>query len=314
LIIPVKQNVKDLHGRVKAEIERLGLTAAALSEMPAAPAHDITLPRLAVYSTWGNTQEVGWVRHALDKFEVAYDLIYKERVKKGDLLSSYDVILVPSQGGSGKRLVYDIEPKSKPLAYTKTERFKNLGMYGESEDITGGMGLAGVAELERFVNGGGLLITLGSASFFPAEFGITRRIEASRTSPQFYAPGPIVEAEILQTSHPVFYGYTQKTLPVRYANGPLLQVAERDRPQQVLMQFAGTDKAVLSGLMRGVAETRNRPAIVDVPTGKGRVLIFATNPCYRWQNLGEFNMLFNSIIYSSDIRLSSGKQATAQAK
>jgi hypothetical protein len=282
--------------------------------MPNVHAHDISLPRLAVYSTWGSTQEVGWVRHALDKFEVPYDLIYKERVKRGDLLASYDVIVVPNHGGSGKRLVYDIEPRSKPLAYTKTERFKNLGMYGESEDITGGMGLAGVAEFEKFVNGGGLLITLGSASFFPAEFGITRRIDASRTSGQFYAPGPIVEAEILQTAHPVFYGYTQKTVPVRYANGPLLQVQERDRAQQVLMQFVGTDKAVLSGLMRGAAEIKNRPAIIDVPTGKGRVLMFATNPCYRWQNYGEFNMLFNSIVYSADIKTQPSRQTTAQAK
>jgi hypothetical protein len=313
LIVPVKQAAKDVHSRVKAEVERLGLTASALSQMPAVAAHDLGLPRLAVYSTWGNTQEVGWVRHALDKFEVPYDLIYKERVKKGDLLSSYEVILVPNQGGSGKRLVYDIEPKSRPLAYTKTDRFKNLGVYGESEDITGGMGLAGVAEFDKFVNGGGVLITLGTASYFPAEFGITRRIDASRTSSQFYAPGPIVEAEILQTAHPIFYGYTQKAVPVRYANGPLLQVPEKDRSQQVLMQFAGTDKAVLSGLMKGAAETKNRPAIVDVPTGKGRVLLFATNPCYRWQNHGEFNMLFNSIVYSGDIKAMNNKSAGTQA-
>ena len=105
--------------------------------------HELDIPRVAVYSLWGNTQEVGWVRYALDKFEVPFDLIYKERVKKGDLRASYDVIIMPNQGGSGKRIVYDIEPKSKPIAYTKTDRFKNLGMYGESEEITGGMGLDG---------------------------------------------------------------------------------------------------------------------------------------------------------------------------
>jgi len=49
--------------------------------------------------------------------------------------------------------------------------------------------------------------------------------------------------------------------------------------------------------MRGVAETRNRPAILDVPVGQGRVVMFATNPAYRWQNLGEFNMLANSILH-----------------
>jgi hypothetical protein len=301
-IVRAAQGGKSVQAALKAAVEELGLTAAALSALPNVRMHELDLPRLAVYSTWGNTQEVGWVRHALDQFEIPFDLIYKERVLKGDLRGSYDMILVPNQGRTGKGLVYDIEPKSRPLAYTKTDRFKNLGVYGESEDITGGMGLAGVTEFEKFIKDGGLVVTLGNATYFPAEFGLARRVEASRTSSQFYAPGPIVEAEILQAGHPLFYGYSKKVLPVRYANGPLLQLQERDRERQVLMQFPGTDKSVLSGLMRGVAETRNRPAIVEVPVGEGRLILFATNPCYRWQNHGEFNMLFNSILNHNDFK------------
>jgi hypothetical protein len=53
--------------------------------------------------------------------------------------------------------------------------------------------------------------------------------------------------------------------------------------------------------MKGAAETKGRPAIVDVPVGQGRVLMFATNPCYRWQNLGEFGMLFNAILHFNDM-------------
>lgn len=304
----------------KTAIEELGLKAVALAGLPTVPLHEVDLPRMAVYSTWGNTQEVGWVRHALDQFGVKYDLIYKERViqaskGQGNLRDAYDLILVPNQGRSGKGLVFDLEPRRKPLAYTKSEQFKSQGMYGESEDITGGMGLAGVAEFEKFVQAGGLLVTLGQASFFPAEFGLTRSVDASRTSPQFYAPGPIVEAEILQPTHPIFYGYGNKTISVRYANGPLLSVPERDREQQVLMRFPGTERNVLSGLARGITETRNRPAIVDVPSGKGRVLLFATNPCYRWQNHGEFGMLFNSILHFNDIKTIEKKPAqTTDAK
>ena len=301
-IIAANQYGKDVFEQVKGAVTSLGLTATALSETPTIAMHDVDLPRLAVYSTWGSTQEVGWVRHALDTFQVPYDLIYKERVKKGDLRGSYDVILMPNQGGSGKRIVFDIESKGKPLAYTKSDKFKTMGMYGESEDITGGMGLSGVVEFEKFINSGGLLITLGTASFFPTEFGLTRTIDAGRTSPQFYAPGPIVEAEILQTTHPIFYGYDKKTIPVRYANGPLLNVPDTDRAKQVLMKFPGGDKAVLSGLMKGANEITNRPAIVDVPVGKGRILMFATNPCYRWTNHGEFGMLFNSIMHYNDFK------------
>jgi hypothetical protein len=288
--------------RLREAVEKLGLRAVALSAAPDVAAHDLDLPRLAIYSTWGNTQEVGWVRHALDQFEVPFDLIYKERVKQGNLRAAYDVILVPNQGRSGKGLVYDIEPRSRPLAYKKTEQFKNLGVYGESDDISGGMGLAGAIEFQKFVEDGGLLVTMGAASFFPAELGLTRRVEASRTTAQFYAPGPIIEAEILKPSHPLFYGYDKKTIPVRWANGPLLQLREEDRERQILMRFPGGDAAVLSGLMRGANEIRNRPAIVDVPAGRGRVVLFATNPCYRWQNHGEFNMLFNAVLNFNDLK------------
>ncbi len=287
--------------RVRSEIQKLGLRAVALAAPPDSPRHSVDLPRLAVFSTWGATQDVGWVRYAFDHFDVAYDLIYKERIRKGDLRADYDVILIPSQGGRGgaKGLVFDIESKGKPYAYTKTADFPSLGMYGESEDITGGMGLQGVAELDKFVNQGGVLITLGASSYLPAEFGIARTVDAARPSAQFYAPGPIVEAEVLKPAHPIFYGYTQHILPVRWAGGPLLRVPADDR-KSVLMQFPGTDKSVLSGLMRGVAETRNRPAIIDMPVGQGQVLLFATNPCYRWQNLGEFRMLANSILHFND--------------
>ncbi|HEX4949469.1 MAG TPA: hypothetical protein VFZ34_22530, partial [Blastocatellia bacterium] len=311
LIIAANQNGKDVFDQVKGAVASLGLNAAALSDTPSVATHDVDLPRLAVYTMWGSTQEVGWVRHALDQFGVPYDLIYKERVKQGNLRAAYDVILMPNQGGSGKRIVFDIEAKGKPLAYTKTDQFKTMGVYGSSEDITGGMGLSGVIEFEKFINSGGLLITLGTASFFPPEFGLTRTIDAGRTSPQFYAPGPIVEAEILQPAHPVFYGYDKKTIPVRYANGPLLNMPETDRAKQVLMRLPGGDKAVLSGLMRGANEITNRPAIVDVPVGQGRVLLFATNPCYRWQNHGEFGMLFNSIMHYNDFKVAPPKPSTS---
>jgi hypothetical protein len=67
-----------------------------------------------------------------------------------------------------------------------------------------------------------------------------------------------------------------------------------------LMEFPGGDRNVLSGLMKGAGEIMKRPAIVDVPVGQGRVLMFATNPCYRWQNLGEFRMLFNALLNFND--------------
>lgn len=281
-------------------IGELGLVASALQRAPDVPTHDVDLPRVAVYSTWGSTQDPGWVRHAFDRFEIPYDLIYRERVRRGDLRNSYDVILIPSQGSGAKAIVYDIDMKGQPVAYTKTDRFKFLGMYGESEDVRGGMGLEGVIELQKFLREGGVLITLGTASYFPPEFGVVDDVEASRTSSQFYAPRPIVEAEILKPAHPIFYGYTKSKVPVKYVNGPLLQLEEQERERATLMRFTGGETGVLSGLMRNPNEIKMRPAVVEMPVASGRVLLFATNPVYRWQNWGEFNMVFNALMHYND--------------
>jgi hypothetical protein len=40
--------------------------------------------------------------------------------------------------------------------------------------------------------------------------------------------------------------------------------------------------------------------VVESPVGQGRLLLFATNPCYRWQNHGEFPMLFNAVMHWND--------------
>ena len=76
---------------------------------------------------------------------------------------------------------------------------------------------------------------------------------------------------------------------------------EQQRERATLMRYTGGDTGVLSGLMRNPNEIRMRPAIVDMPVAAGRVLLFATNPIYRWQNWGEFNMVFNALMHHNDL-------------
>jgi hypothetical protein len=82
-----------------------------------------------------------------------------------------------------------------------------------------------------------------------------------------------------------------------------MSVAQGDSGS-VLGRYVGGEAAVLSGLMRGADEIRERPFAVDVPggfTGRGRVILFANNPIYRWQNHGEFNMVFNAVLNWNDM-------------
>jgi hypothetical protein len=62
------------------------------------------------------------------------------------------------------------------------------------------------------------------------------------------------------------------------------------------MRFPGSDKSVLSGLMNGADEIKGRPAVVVTPMGQGEAVLFVTNPIWRWQNVGEFRMLFNTLL------------------
>ncbi|HEX2453823.1 MAG TPA: M14 family zinc carboxypeptidase [Vicinamibacterales bacterium] len=287
---------------LRAAVEELGLTGAALSSPPSVPTHDADIPRVAMYSSWNGTQEIGWVRYTFDKFGIPYDLIYKERLKPGNLRADYDVIVMPTQQAN-RQAVFQA-PAARPVPYLKDAKYKFLGMYGESPDISGGMGGEGVEAFAKFLDGGGTLITMGDAVRFPAEFGLARSVDTSgSTSANFYAPRPIVQAEVLRLDHPVFYGYTEKMMPIKYLGGPLMAVANVDQGA-VLARYVGGDSAVLTGLMRGADEIRNRPFAIDVPggyTGKGRVILFSNNPIYRWQNIGEFNLVFNALMNWNDM-------------
>jgi hypothetical protein len=282
--------------KLKAIAVPLGLDTIAMTAEPSVASHEAGMPRVAMYSTWGSTQDVGWVRYTFEQYKVPFDLIFKERLQKGNLKADYDVLLIPNQVRNVKLLMDDIPKTKEPLAYTKTAKYKFLGDYGSSEDISGGMGANGLGELIKFVNDGGLLVTLGTSSAFPPTYGITPKIDTAVTTTRFYAPGPVVQVTISKPNDPIFYGYTAKTMPVRWANGPLFRMdADADR-EDVLMRYPGGKDNVLSGLMREPDEIKNRAALVKLPVGQGEVVMFTTNPIWRWQNLGEYRMVFNTLL------------------
>ena len=53
---------------------------------------------------------------------------------------------------------------------------------------------------------------------------------------------------------------------------------------------------LVSGLLEGGGDIAQRPVVVDVPVGKGHVVLFATNPIYRGETIGSYFMVFNTIL------------------
>ncbi|MEO6222154.1 MAG: hypothetical protein ABIP90_02815, partial [Vicinamibacterales bacterium] len=284
---------------VRAAVEKYGLTAATLASIPTVATHDADVPRVAIYSTWGGTQELGWYRHAFDQFGIPFDLIYKERVAKGNLKADYDVILMAFQNVNRQAVMQPAA--SRPSPYMKSDKYKFLGLYGASPDITGGFGQVGVDAFAAFLEAGGTLIAAHNAVRFPIDFGFARTVDTDQVQ-GITAQRPLITADISKTDHPVFYGYAGKSFPVKYVNGPFLRVGVSDQ-DNVLAKYTGGEGSVISGLMTGAENLANRALAVDIfgaRNGKGRVLLFANNPIYRWQNHGEFNMIFNSIVNWND--------------
>jgi hypothetical protein len=284
---------------VRTLVDSLGLTARYLSSPPTVRSHEADVPRVAIYSQWSGTQNLGWYRLTFDEFKVPFDLIYKERVRQGNLRRDYDVILVAEQNLSKNTVMQ--AAATRPVPYRKDPTYKFLGMYGETDDITGGFGQAGVDAIAAFLEAGGTLIAIGESARLPIEFGWARTVD-KRPVPGLTAQRPLVEATISRPAHPVFYGFGTTTIPVKYVGGTPFTVGIADEGN-VLARYVGGDKAVLSGLMTGADSLRNRPFAVDIPQavkGRGRVILFANNPIYRWQNHGEFNMVFNSLINWND--------------
>src|SRR5690606_34182887 len=150
---------------------------------------------------------------------------------------------------------------------------------------------------------GGTIIATANAVRFPIEFGFANTVD-TETVQGVNAQKPLIQAKIARTDHPVFYGWADSIFPIKYGAGSqVFRVGVADSAN-VLARYVGGDASVLSGLMTNASNIANRAFAVDIPEayrGRGRVLMFANNPIYRWQNHGEFNMVFNSIINWNDV-------------
>lgn len=65
---------------------------------------------------------------------------------------------------------------------------------------------------------------------------------------------------------------------------------------RVILRFERKDNLLLSGMLAGEEELQNRAAVVDVPLGKGHIVLFAINPMWRFQTHGSFALLFNAAL------------------
>lgn len=325
-ILPTQPGLADA---LRDASSQLGLDFNSAPSAPDIPHHSAKAPRLGVWVPWADTDTIGWMRYSLDQRKIPYTYVRDEDIRAGNLHDKFDVLLYGHVDLELAEQIQGIPKAWGPMAFKKTPQFPSLGTPAESDDITGGIGWEGLAQIQRFVEQGGLLVTLGSGTMLAIEGGIIRGVrrdsggvprstqgggsDSSAAAQQAVTrtPGSHVRVTFAKPEHPIAYGYPARTYVFRQ-NFALYSIPRRwlrmaycttclDGPidtRSVVLEWGDREGApfVVSGQAWGEGNLIGRPAILDTPVGSGHIVTFNFNPLHRDLNRGDQRMLWNTII------------------
>jgi hypothetical protein len=350
-VIKADGNPGDVGARVSRAANDLGLDVTAVDKLPDVASHPVSVPRIALVHTWLNTQDEGWCRVELDRLGIPYDYVSDQTLgRMSNLRDKYDVILFGPIRTSAQNIVRgnpSFGAKEGAIPWKQSTVTPNFAKSpDQTDDIRGGLGIQGVANLQAFIEAGGLFITIADNASLPIDFGITSgvSIDAAKT---LQARGSVLNTIFADRKSPIAYGYDEK-LAVYFNQSPILNVGgvggpggggqggalDTGRPTgrgtlddpdivqgrplpdmsipaptpdpatvpppetraRVVLRFAPEKELLASGMLAGAAELAGKPAVVDVPVGRGHVVMFANNPMWRHETHGSFPMLFNAIL------------------
>jgi hypothetical protein len=295
---------------INALSEQLALDFRSVPEIPDVPRHPSVLPRIGLWVPWADTDMMGWIRFILDREQVPYTYLRDEDVRAGGLKDQVDVIVY----GPFSRLdllaaqIHGIAATDGPMPFRASPEYPSLGVPVASDDITGGPGYVGLAQIQQFVEAGGVLLTLGAGSTLALEGGLVRGVPRAAATAVF-TPGAELRATFRQAAHPIAYGYGAETAVFR-TNLPVYDTPRRwltmayctscltgpIDERHVVMTWGGAGDMVVSGGMRGEEELTGHPAILDTPVGRGHVVSYNFNGIHRDMNRGDFRLVWNAIL------------------
>ena len=268
----------------------LGLVARPVGRLPAS-AVLLRAPRVGLYQSWVPAIDEGWTRFVFEhQADVEYRTLHDADVRAGGLRARFDVIVVPDQAAT--QILAGHAAGAMPPEYT------------------GGIGKEGAAALRAFVEEGGTLVTLDSASDLaidelalpvtdvlapfnaPGRDASTDLETSGREGDPFYSPGALLSVEV-DPAQPLGHGL-DPTTPVWVESSPAFDV----RGGRVVARFPDADP-LLSGWLLGQERLHGRAALAEVPLGRGRVVLFGFRPQYRAQSWATYVPLLNAIYLSA---------------
>jgi hypothetical protein len=388
-IIRSEGNPADLRAQLDAAASSLGIMTYATRAVPAVAMHELAAPRIAFVHTWTSTQNEGWFRVGFDQLKIPYDYISDVKLKDiPDLRARYDVIVLGPVGGTAQRIVNGTPMTGEPVPFKKSDITPNLGDAPDTtDDMRGGMGLEGINKIGKFIDAGGLFVTITGNASIPIDYGLAEGVTI-QSAPELHARGSVVNATVADKRSPIAYGYGDR-LAVYFNQTPVLStgggaggrggrgggggggaaavpqegqptgfgggatgptrpsgrgtMGEPDTPQgrplsmntptpgqtpaqpgeepvlddaaggggrggrggaqqppemrpRIVLRFAAENDLLVSGMMAGGSALANQVAVIDVPRGKGHVVMFANNPMWRNETQGSYFLLFNAMM------------------
>ena len=273
---------KGVRETVETIARELGLRATATSDRAPTNARPLGRARVGLYKPWVDNIDEGWTRWLLEQYEFEFENIADADIKQGSLRQRFDAIVLPDMGA--ERMLSGHLPGTMPAAYV------------------GGLGMDGADMLRQFVDAGGTLIALDSASELAVTLlgaplrDVTRGLSAS----EFFCPGSIVRIELEED--PLTYGVPRETagfcsFSTAYEVVARAAAAASTGPAataRIVGRYAKSN-VLLSGWLEGEKAIAGRGAMIEVRSGQGRAVLFAFRPQHRGQAHATFRLFFNAI-------------------
>jgi hypothetical protein len=267
----------------------LGLRATASQGRPPTDARPLGRARVGLYKPWVESIDEGWTRWLLEQYEFEFENITDADIrglpaaasaKAGGLRQRFDAIVMPDQGA--ERILGGHPAGTMPPEYV------------------GGIGKEGGDMLRQFVDAGGTLVTLDSASELAISLLGAPLRDATRglSANDFFCPGSIVRLEL--ESDPLTYGLPRETAGF-CSFSTAFDIAARTSTDaapaataRIISRYAKSN-VLMSGWLEGEKAIAGKGAMAEVRSGQGRAILFAFRPQHRGQSHATFRLFFNAI-------------------
>lgn len=271
-IIPYKENLYDF---LKELSKELSVVFYGFENFDKLTLNEVKAKRTALYESYNANSPTGWTSFVLDYFEFPYTKIHNETIKEINLKEHYDIIIFGSE--TYNNIVNGYEEKYP-------------------EEYRGGIGQKGLDNLLKFVKDGGSLFLIDKSSDVAIkgfEIPVINILE-NLSEAEFYCPGSILNLNIEHFDDPMFSGYLDNTFAY-FKNSPTFEVMNNEA--KVLASWPNkADEVLASGWIEGETIIEGKPAIIDMPLGKGHIYLTAFDIVHRGQPHSTFKILFNSLL------------------